>query len=749
MQRPDFIPCAITRADLNKVVAILGPHHPRAKPSTASHHDTLCAWVRSLFPADLPCLRDYVFEAVLGRGAFGVTLGARSRADRGKLLAIKVQLYDEADNEMEVAMQRIYGSHNLAPKIYDSCVYRPSLAEGGSPLLIIVMDRIRGNLHEYIYKRTFEIESDAERMAFALDIIAQLRALADRMQALRLSHNDLHPGNVSIVDDPTNRASGVKLGVIDFGFAANTYSTTPLMCSVLMCYIMDLSGYIRNVTTGSKVVALTHHLPMVKAMRNAALPWVRNVAARPLQAFRDCDGFHDVQDNMTKTFRLWATRLEALDFAKVANDVVYATREYNELFALGHTDMHNWLQGLTRYAPRMRRLAPPVVPTPAAPPAGNVFADMPAAPINAATAAGAQRLKRPAPDDVRRQERPDDKPIAPAEQRIEDAIYAAPQAPAAVGAGLAKRMRYDAARPALDLAAQRARVAPTDVHTMGIARNRPPAEPVRPTSEITPEDLYKRMLWFLMHRRTSRPAASKDGICHLADVAKAPPSLLFRWEIQANRNDSIPKQGPLAFQYTFGSEPQLTMTNAQTLSVLGDETECGAKNRYIPVRATLRMEVRDSTTNALLDIIDRNTVVIMTRKSKHVGVAWFDPSLDPTIAEMLTTQMSAAMKRALKSPLSMLTIIERAAVERRDTAAATLYKDDGATVVALKRAALDSQWIAFDATIYASLMLLYLVEKGSGKHPTVLAGELVQGETSVNVAAQVGKFTAALMAQSE
>src|SRR3990167_7208079 len=172
-----------------------------------------CSAIRAYVPQ--ACIRGWAILRVLGAGAYGIVydiLGIR-----GIHGAYKVSRFQNSDDR-EVRMQMAFTRYGLALPVLCWAV------EG--PLIGIRMDKVDTTLDEYLSRpRSFRDREILMRKLFAMLL---------KMQRHRLTHGDMHLGNIGIIGKP--ETSNYQLVFLDLGRASNRGSNLRL----------DLSQFVRG-----------------------------------------------------------------------------------------------------------------------------------------------------------------------------------------------------------------------------------------------------------------------------------------------------------------------------------------------------------------------------------------------------------------------------------------------------------------------------------------------------------------------
>jgi hypothetical protein len=301
-----FVPCHITPSDVHKIASIMRGHpmlrdqaavdrfiakSQEQSSSTlgailgqltgASVHRGLCDSIRELFPPDLPCIKDWQFEVVLGKGEFGVTLGVRSKID-GRLAALKIMVESIRDGqdegEREYAVQREFAAKGLAPRALATCRFRPP--NGLVSYFLVLMDRVDGTLGSLIASFCQQQQHASDRVIsdFGIDIVFQLHQLVDSLIRHGCTHGDMHVGNVGFVYDKSNAKTGVRLTLIDFGRANVSFSypywdaihAVHYLCSPMQVELLE--GADADTPVALKLVSTMHAQTIVWFDRLLAYP---------------------------------------------------------------------------------------------------------------------------------------------------------------------------------------------------------------------------------------------------------------------------------------------------------------------------------------------------------------------------------------------------------------------------------------------------------------------------------------------
>jgi len=176
-------------------------------------------------------------NSLIGKGAYGVVLGMCKSS--GEKLAIKI--INSNDNvKMEVEMQVKYHSIGLAPKIHQVREHK-----GNS---YIIMDQIRMTLDDYIKNDTRAGES---LPAIFKDIDASI----DLQYISRISHGDMHSGNIAI--ELNEDGSYDKLILIDFGFAKERTEEDDILITPELQKFREYLQLLRSIEIGPHESQLT------------------------------------------------------------------------------------------------------------------------------------------------------------------------------------------------------------------------------------------------------------------------------------------------------------------------------------------------------------------------------------------------------------------------------------------------------------------------------------------------------------
>jgi hypothetical protein len=227
----DFIPCDISRQDALKITKVM-KGHPLLRamgPYTGgllNSPDSICRTLRKLLQPEPDCIKGWRFEAVLGAGEYGVTVGVRSLSTGGtSALKIMVDnMGDNNDSEMEYIAQKAFYERGLAPKAIARCMFTP--AGGSDSYALILMERIRGTVSGLVVDYATKNSNDLLKCrTFGANLMRQIRDLEAATTRAGFTHGDMHSKNIGFVDDPSSTyGTGVKLILIDFGFASLEYA---------------------------------------------------------------------------------------------------------------------------------------------------------------------------------------------------------------------------------------------------------------------------------------------------------------------------------------------------------------------------------------------------------------------------------------------------------------------------------------------------------------------------------------------
>ena len=203
-----------------------------------------------LFPAK--GVQKYAFVRFLGEGAFGQVYEVQD-LDTGKRCAAKLIMTNEnVSIRNEVAMQKKFHKIGVAPEVhyYTSMkLANPSASAvrmmhkvgvqdasvRGKSLHLIFMDLVSGKLEDYL---------KTKRSTGQLDyLVSQLSTILSKLAAHKMTHGDLHCGNIAYTSLRTGNAN---MSLIDFGFSSDR----------TVAHIMDLLQFYRgNFATYVKINA--------------------------------------------------------------------------------------------------------------------------------------------------------------------------------------------------------------------------------------------------------------------------------------------------------------------------------------------------------------------------------------------------------------------------------------------------------------------------------------------------------------
>lgn len=163
-----------------------------------------------------PCLQGWEFVKKLGQGAFGAVFLVRRGREKAavKFMVQSQRFFTSIENE--VAMQRLFASHNLGPKI----ICHANVYTHGKQLHVILMEPIDFTLftlacHYRMSERTVQKVGEA------------IEAVLMKLHKLGFTHGDMHSKNIGFVRQPDGK---VKMMFIDFG-QSSTRTNDPVVDS--------------------------------------------------------------------------------------------------------------------------------------------------------------------------------------------------------------------------------------------------------------------------------------------------------------------------------------------------------------------------------------------------------------------------------------------------------------------------------------------------------------------------------------
>lgn len=214
-------------------------------------------------------------HSLIGKGEYGVVLGMCNRS--GKHFAVKI--VNSNDNvQLEVEMQIKYNAIGLAPKIHQ--------VRGYSGNSYITMDRISMTLDYYIRK-------DPNAGVYLSEIFNDIDASIDLQFMSRISHGDMHTGNIAI--ELNDDGSYDKMILIDFGFAKERTEDDDTLITIQLQKFREYLQLLRSIDNGPherQLVGL-----VMSRINSKELEEVRNI-------FTTGEDLENNMETQDETFRL-------------------------------------------------------------------------------------------------------------------------------------------------------------------------------------------------------------------------------------------------------------------------------------------------------------------------------------------------------------------------------------------------------------------------------------------------------------
>jgi len=214
-------------------------------------------------------------NSLIGKGEYGVVLGMCNKS--GEHLAIKI--VNSNDNvQSEVEMQIKYNSIGLAPKVHQVRVH-----DGKS---YILMDRIGMTLEDYI-------KTDPHAGEYLPDIFNDIDASIVLQYMSRISHGDMHAGNIAI--ELKEDGSYDRIILIDFGFAKERTEDDDTLITIQLQKFREYLQLLRSIENGPH----EHQLMQLVMSRinSSELEEVKNI-------FTTGDDLDNNMETQDETFRL-------------------------------------------------------------------------------------------------------------------------------------------------------------------------------------------------------------------------------------------------------------------------------------------------------------------------------------------------------------------------------------------------------------------------------------------------------------
>lgn len=248
--------CQLDQRQLSKILMYYGLQRKinvqdLLKRGTArADPNKICKLMPVLFPAK--GVQKYAFVRFLGEGSFGQVYEVQD-LDTGERCAAKLIMTNQnVSIRNEVAMQKKFHKIGVAPEVhyYTSMklanpspsavrmMYKVGVQDAsvrGKSLHLIFMDLVSGKLEDYL---------KTKRSTGQLDhLVSQLSAILSKLAAHKMTHGDLHCGNIAYTSLRTGNAN---MSLIDFGFSSDR----------TVAHIMDLIQFYRgNFSTYVKINA--------------------------------------------------------------------------------------------------------------------------------------------------------------------------------------------------------------------------------------------------------------------------------------------------------------------------------------------------------------------------------------------------------------------------------------------------------------------------------------------------------------
>lgn len=190
---------------------------------------------------------DLFVYGILGQGQYGTVLGACDRQTPvgSKQVAIKVT-EDSAHSRREIEMQKRFHAIGLAPRIHSV-----THVKGNT---FIFMDHIDMTLESY-----FTDPGRTVRVAETVTIFQEIEDAIDTMYENKLSHGDMHVGNIAVNVDDSGAYRSISF--IDFGFSSgrddSSIVTKPLQVLREYLQLLRTTSFLGSMEAEAKRIIMT------------------------------------------------------------------------------------------------------------------------------------------------------------------------------------------------------------------------------------------------------------------------------------------------------------------------------------------------------------------------------------------------------------------------------------------------------------------------------------------------------------
>lgn len=233
---------------------------------------TMCARVSEMLHKIGAMPLDLSAYTVLGQGEYGTVLGVcKTGSTRSIKMALKINK-DSVGARWEIEMQQKFHAIGLAPAIHGV-----SHVQGNS---FILMDHIDTTIESYLTEKTVSATE-------LTSIFSDIEHAVDVMYDNRLSHGDMHIGNIAVVLDHNGSFDGISF--IDFGF-----STVREDSSVITRELQVLREYLQLLRSSSNLEKSDEfRRNVMQRLNNPDMIEIRAV----FQAGEDLEHSHRTQDD--------------------------------------------------------------------------------------------------------------------------------------------------------------------------------------------------------------------------------------------------------------------------------------------------------------------------------------------------------------------------------------------------------------------------------------------------------------------
>jgi len=233
--------CNLNQVDIRRTIHKMGLSRDITINDIPTHENPnkLCDSFKDIIGT---CLKGWRITSKLGEGAFGIIYGVIRKSDNLEGV-MKIQHMDPKEIELEINSQRHFHKFKLAPKIIETCIFKPDkMPKKIQDLLkksldlnkkemkekipqnhkvyLIFMGKVDGVVEDFV-SRVPETKKGIEPIVNAIvDVVKKLKKA-------NISHGDFHFGNMGFKYIDSSKKF-IKMVPIDFGWANITKSSTKI-----------------------------------------------------------------------------------------------------------------------------------------------------------------------------------------------------------------------------------------------------------------------------------------------------------------------------------------------------------------------------------------------------------------------------------------------------------------------------------------------------------------------------------------